>query len=1026
MSIRSRLIIIILSLVTIPLLFVSTVTFSNYKNSLTESRLTQLQSLAHFKAKEIQAYFESLKNTLEMSRGFYNVRKNIPELSRLQRDPLNPAAAIARKTLDGQLVRMQKALDLADIMLADTGGTVVYVSNPRHKMDLSRSLGEISPEILSQRSTDLYFSDVFINRLAGNRPEILATVPIADLNGAPAGTLILEIDMEPLYRLIQDTTGLGATGEILVGKRSGSDIVYLNPLRHDNKAVLSRHVGIGKKIALPIQNGVAGKTGIGMSVDYRGNNVVAAWTHIAFPDWGLVAKIDAREEFAVVTNLQRLLFMVLAVVFVMAGIITFSVAQSISVPIQKLAKGAEIIGGGNLDHKVGMTLNDEIGRLSRSFDKMTHDLRTTLASRDELNREIERRKAAEGEREIAVEFLQLVNDSKGLEELVRSAVSFLKQKSGFESVGIRLRQGDDYPYFETRGFPEEFVLAETHLCSRDSAGMPVRGSDGYPIMECMCGNVIQGRTDPSKSFFTKRGSFWSNGTTELLTTTTEADRQARTRNRCNGEGYESVGLFALRMSGESLGLLQLNDKKKGMFSHSSLALWERLSDDLSVALSKFLAEKELRKSEEGLKQAQELSHLGNWELDLTNNRLTWSDEIYRIFGLAPQEFGATHEAFLHAVHPDDRAAVDAAYSGSVRENKDSYEIEHRVVRKGSGEVRIVHEKCEHFRDAEGRVVRSVGMVHDITERKLAEEKIILAKEEWERTFNSVPDLIAILDRKHTIMRVNMAMAKKIGRTPDECAGLKCYEVVHGSNAPPFFCPHAVLLTDGKEHAVEVHEDNLGGDFLVTTTPLFGTDGQMTGSVHVARDITERKKAEEALRESQERFRVIADASPIQISVGREEDGTILFTNPEYDRAFGFAKGELLGRKTPELYNDPAERNKLIKALKEAGALKNYEIQVKKSDGTPFWVSISINRIIYSGEPALLATSIDITDRKRAEEDLRMRTEELRETNEELTFFNRTMADREERMIELKMQINELCKQLGKPPHYDVDFGEEKA
>jgi light-regulated signal transduction histidine kinase (bacteriophytochrome) len=87
--------------------------------------------------------------------------------------------------------------------------------------------------------------------------------------------------------------------------------------------------------------------------------------------------------------------MVLAVVFVMAGVITFSVAQSISVPIQKLTKGAEIIGSGKLDHKVGMNLNDEIGRLSRSFDKMTHDLKTTTASRDELNREMAVRKQAE-------------------------------------------------------------------------------------------------------------------------------------------------------------------------------------------------------------------------------------------------------------------------------------------------------------------------------------------------------------------------------------------------------------------------------------------------------------------------------------------------------------------------------------------------------------------------------------------------------------------------------------------------------
>jgi PAS domain S-box-containing protein len=135
------------------------------------------------------------------------------------------------------------------------------------------------------------------------------------------------------------------------------------------------------------------------------------------------------------------------------------------------------------------------------------------------------------------------------------------------------------------------------------------------------------------------------------------------------------------------------------------------------------AEEALRESEERLKRAQEIAHLGSWELDLVHNRLTWSDEAYRIFGLQPQEFGATYEAFLQRVYPDDRAAVDAAYSASLRDGRDTYEIEHRVVRKDTGEIRLVHEKCEHFRDASGQIVRSVGMVHDITDRKRMEDEI---------------------------------------------------------------------------------------------------------------------------------------------------------------------------------------------------------------------------------------------------------------------------------------------------------------
>jgi PAS domain S-box-containing protein len=133
--------------------------------------------------------------------------------------------------------------------------------------------------------------------------------------------------------------------------------------------------------------------------------------------------------------------------------------------------------------------------------------------------------------------------------------------------------------------------------------------------------------------------------------------------------------------------------------------------------------------------------------------------------------------------------------------------------------------------------------NDITERKKVEDAIIRTKEEWERTFNSVPDLIAILDREHRIVRANRAMAERLGLSADTCVGLTCFTCVHGSSLPPAACPHTLSMKDSKEHSAELREDSLGGDFLVTTTPIFDEGGRMVGSVHVARDITERKKAE---------------------------------------------------------------------------------------------------------------------------------------------------------------------------------------
>ncbi len=165
----------------------------------------------------------------------------------------------------------------------------------------------------------------------------------------------------------------------------------------------------------------------------------------------------------------------------------------------------------------------------------------------------------------------------------------------------------------------------------------------------------------------------------------------------------------------------------------------------------------------------------------------------------------------------------------------------------SGKVRVVLWNSATLYEQDGTTVSStIAQGQDITDRKIAEEENTRAREEWEGTFNTVPDLIAILDTGHRIIRVNRAMADRLGTTPEKCTGLLCHEAVHGTAIPPEFCPHAKTCADGKQHIAEVHEPGLGGTFIVSTTPLFTPAGDLLGSVHVAHDITDRKRAEEEL------------------------------------------------------------------------------------------------------------------------------------------------------------------------------------
>jgi PAS domain S-box-containing protein len=131
---------------------------------------------------------------------------------------------------------------------------------------------------------------------------------------------------------------------------------------------------------------------------------------------------------------------------------------------------------------------------------------------------------------------------------------------------------------------------------------------------------------------------------------------------------------------------------------------------------------ELRESERSLAEAQRIAHLGNWDWNMITGDLFWSDEIYRIFGLKPQEFGANYDAFLNSVHPDDREAVQEAVNRAVAGSNATYSIDHRVVRLDDSE-RFVHEQGEVIFDDTGKAIRMVGTVLDITERAWAEEAL---------------------------------------------------------------------------------------------------------------------------------------------------------------------------------------------------------------------------------------------------------------------------------------------------------------
>ncbi|GEM_PF-2463813 len=276
------------------------------------------------------------------------------------------------------------------------------------------------------------------------------------------------------------------------------------------------------------------------------------------------------------------------------------------------------------------------------------------------------------------------------------------------------------------------------------------------------------------------------------------------------------------------------------YSKEEVTLFEEISEQITHALSSVLSIKKLTKSDYIQTEAQRIAHIGIWDLDIIDNLLTWSDEIYRIFGLEPKQFEATYEAFLKLVHPEDRETVDRTYTQSVI-NKTPYNITHRLL-LADGTLKYVNEQCETFYDDSGKAVRSFGIVQDITEQKKVEEKLrqsLLA-------VNSTEDAIAIMDEKNEIIEVNEAYSKITGYAREEVLGKKTGLLRSGKHADSFYDMQSRDLRRKGVWQGEVWKRRKNGELFpswATITTVRDPEKKVVNYVSVFSDVSPAKHAQ---------------------------------------------------------------------------------------------------------------------------------------------------------------------------------------
>ena len=219
------------------------------------------------------------------------------------------------------------------------------------------------------------------------------------------------------------------------------------------------------------------------------------------------------------------------------------------------------------------------------------------------------RKQAETYRELGREVLQILNKKENRDDLIQRVLAAMKARTAFDAVGIRLQAGDDFPYCAQQGFPKDFLQTENTLIAHAADGGLCRDKDGKVSLECTCGLIISGKTDPAHPFFTRGGSFWTNCSFPLLDLPSDQDPRLHPRNQCILQGYASVALVPIRSSDGIVGLIQLNDRRKGCFTLNTVELLEEISSYIGEALMRIRAEDLLqRKNDELIRFNYAVSH----------------------------------------------------------------------------------------------------------------------------------------------------------------------------------------------------------------------------------------------------------------------------------------------------------------------------------------------------------------------------------------------------------------------------------
>jgi PAS domain S-box-containing protein len=404
----------------------------------------------------------------------------------------------------------------------------------------------------------------------------------------------------------------------------------------------------------------------------------------------------------------------------------------------------------------------------------------------------------------------------------------------------------------------------------------------------------------------------------------------------------------------------------------------------------------LQQNEERLLLALEAAHISIWEWDIITNEIKWSENVHKIFGLAKTEFKDTLESYMNLVHPDDRDHVKQTSENAILTHTNTI-IEHRFIRP-DGTLGWIESNGKVILDKNGKPVKMTGIAHDITSKKRIEQE----REDWKTRLDLISSSAGLVIYDYDISSGEILWSgnskEVLGYLPSELGNIdRWVELIHPDDRENAFRLLEVAQNEIKPYDVYYRFSMKNGQYcFMHDRGVFvaGSEGKAIRMLGMMSDVSERRNAEDALRESEQRFRILQEAS--FGGIGLHDHGIIIDCNQGLCDITGYSYKELIGRDGLELIS-PEWRDIVLEKIK-TGYSKPYDVEGIRKDGTRYFLEVHGKEIPYHGRTIRVTEFRDITERKHAEEKIIEQNarllsvaEDLRRKNNQLNEFTQIVS-----------------------------------